>query len=104
MGEVLRESLVIGGWVAMWRPMEIFLYDWWPIRANARLADRLSAMSVRISYRTDANADAWRWDWPVASSTAKPLTAAETPRASPETLRPLKTGRAHEAGPKGSRS
>jgi hypothetical protein len=106
VGEVLRESLVIGGWVAMWRPMEIFLYDWWPIRANARLADRLSAMSVRISYRTDANAnaDAWRWDWPAASSTPKPLTAAETPRASPETLRPLKTGRAPEARPKSSRS
>ena len=31
--EVLRESLLIGGWVAMWRPLEVFLYDWWPIRA-----------------------------------------------------------------------
>ena len=32
---ILQESLLIGGWVAMWRPMEIFLYDWWPIRAEA---------------------------------------------------------------------
>ena len=23
---------MIGGWVALWRPLEIFLYDWWPIR------------------------------------------------------------------------
>jgi hypothetical protein len=23
-----RESLTIAGWVAMWRPMQIFLYDW----------------------------------------------------------------------------
>jgi hypothetical protein len=45
---VLRESLMIGGWVAMWRPLEIFLYDWWPIRAEARLMDRLSAMAVRV--------------------------------------------------------
>ena len=30
---VVKESLVIGGWVALWRPMEISLYDWWPIRA-----------------------------------------------------------------------
>ncbi len=22
---------MIIGWVAMWRPIEIFLYDWWPI-------------------------------------------------------------------------
>jgi hypothetical protein len=51
LGAVLRESLLIGGWVAMWRPLEIFLYDWWPIRADARLFDRLSAMPVRISVR-----------------------------------------------------
>jgi hypothetical protein len=51
-GAVLRESLLIGGWVAMWRPLEIFLYDWWPIRAEARLFDRLSAMPVRIEPAT----------------------------------------------------
>jgi len=45
---VIRESLLIGGWVAMWRPLEVFLYDWWPIRAEARLHDRLSAMAVRV--------------------------------------------------------
>ena len=43
-----RESLLIGGWVAMWRPLEVFLYDWWPIRAEARLFDRLSAMTVLV--------------------------------------------------------
>jgi hypothetical protein len=32
----------------MWRPLENFLYDWWPIRAEARLFDRLSAMTVRV--------------------------------------------------------
>jgi hypothetical protein len=46
---VARESLLIGGWVAMWRPLEVFLYDWWPIRAEARLFDRLSAMTVRVA-------------------------------------------------------
>jgi hypothetical protein len=46
--EVARESLLIGGWVAMWRPLEVFLYDWWPIRAEAQLFDRLSAMAVRV--------------------------------------------------------
>jgi len=48
VGEVIREGLIIGGWVAMWRPLEIFLYDWWPIRAEAVLADRLAAMPVRL--------------------------------------------------------
>lgn len=45
---LLREGLLIGGWVAMWRPIEVFLYDWWPIRARARLYERLAAMPVRI--------------------------------------------------------
>ncbi len=47
---ILHESLLIGGWVAMWRPLEVFLYDWWPIRAEARLFDRLAAMPVRLTY------------------------------------------------------
>ena len=45
---LLRESLLIAGWVAMWRPMEIFLYDWWPIRADIKLYRRLAAMPVEI--------------------------------------------------------
>ena len=45
---IARESLLIGGWVAMWRPLEVFLYDWWPIRAEAKLMDRLGAMLVRV--------------------------------------------------------
>lgn len=47
-GTLLRESLVIGGWVAMWKPLEIFLYDWWPILGERRLHDRLSQIKVRI--------------------------------------------------------
>ena len=49
---LIRESMVIGGWVAMWRPLEIFLYDWWPIRAERKLFDRLSVMPVRITLKT----------------------------------------------------
>jgi hypothetical protein len=45
---MIVDALVIGAWVALWRPMEIFLYDWWPIRAEARLFDRLSEMDVRL--------------------------------------------------------
>jgi len=71
IAEILKEGLLIGGWVAMWRPMEIFLYDWWPIRAEAALADRLSVMPVRISYKQDGSVDAWRSDWPAASPAAR---------------------------------
>jgi hypothetical protein len=53
LGGIIRESLLIGGWVAMWRPLEVFLYEWWPIRADARLFDRLSRIIVRV--KTDDN-------------------------------------------------
>jgi len=65
LAQVFREGLLIGGWVAMWRPIEVFLYDWWPIRAEARLFSRLSSMPVRIEYRGRASSGAWRRDWPV---------------------------------------
>lgn len=48
LGAILREGLLIVGWVAMWRPLEIFLYDWWPIRAQRKLYDRLAAMPVSV--------------------------------------------------------
>jgi hypothetical protein len=44
----VRESMLIIGWVAMWRPLEVLLYDWWPIVGEQRLHDRLSRISVRI--------------------------------------------------------
>jgi hypothetical protein len=53
LSDLLRESLLIGGWVAMWRPLEIFLYDWWPIQSELRLYDRLSAMPVQIQARSN---------------------------------------------------
>jgi hypothetical protein len=81
LGEVLRESLLIGGWVAMWRPMEIFLYDWWPIRAEAKLFDRLSAMPVRIAYTRDAASGAWRWDWPAVSPKPTQVVNVELPHS-----------------------
>jgi hypothetical protein len=34
----------------------VFLYDWWPIRAEVRLFERLSTMPVTIEYRESASA------------------------------------------------
>jgi hypothetical protein len=45
---ILQESLTVAGWVSMWRPMEIFLYAWWPIVGERRLYRRLSRMPVSI--------------------------------------------------------
>lgn len=54
LAEILGQSLVIVGWVAMWRPLEIFLYDWWPLARRIRLLDRLSSMRVDFAGREPA--------------------------------------------------
>jgi hypothetical protein len=48
IGRVIEESLLIFGWVANWRPIEIFLYDWWPIVRRRNLYQRLSAAHVEL--------------------------------------------------------
>jgi len=50
-GEFVRfveEGLIILGWVANWKPIEIFLYDWWPIARRRRLYRRLASATVTV--------------------------------------------------------
>ena len=49
--EILREGLVITGWVAMWRPLEILLYDWWPLIDERRQIRRILDAAVSIRYQ-----------------------------------------------------
>lgn len=46
--EVLIEGLLIIGWVALWRPVEMFLYDWWPLRQQQRRFDAMARMPVEL--------------------------------------------------------
>lgn len=51
LGRFLNEGLVILGWVANWRPIEIFLYEWWPIARRRNLFRRLAAAKITVSAR-----------------------------------------------------
>jgi hypothetical protein len=44
----VQESLIILGWVANWRPIEIFLYDWWPLARRRNLFRRLAAANLEL--------------------------------------------------------
>ncbi len=44
----IEESLIIVGWVANWKPIEIFLYDWWPISRRRHLYRRLAGATVEL--------------------------------------------------------
>jgi hypothetical protein len=48
LGKVIEESLLIFAWVANWRPIEIFLYEWWPIARRRDLYRRLAAAKVEL--------------------------------------------------------
>jgi len=46
---LLNEGLIILGWVANWRPIEIFLYDWWPIIRHRNILKRLARAQIVIA-------------------------------------------------------
>lgn len=48
LSSLLREAFLIAGWVAMWRPMQIYLYDWWPFRRRGQIFEKMSRMTVGL--------------------------------------------------------
>lgn len=46
--KIARESLTIIGWVALWRPVQIFLYDWWPIKGRIKVFENLRFARVNV--------------------------------------------------------
>lgn len=45
---IAHESLTIIGWVAMWRPVQVFLYDWWPLKGRIRVLENLRFARVSV--------------------------------------------------------
>jgi hypothetical protein len=44
------EGLTIFGWVAMWQPLQIYLYGWWPLRRRWKILEKLGSMKVEIHH------------------------------------------------------
>jgi hypothetical protein len=51
---LVHDTVVISAWVALWHPVSIFLYDWWPISAQAKLFDRLAQSDMKLCGATEA--------------------------------------------------
>jgi hypothetical protein len=45
---ILAEGLLIVGWIALWRPLEIFLYDWWPILEDRMLYQWITRQTIEV--------------------------------------------------------
>lgn len=52
IGRYLNEGLIILGWVANWKPLEIFLYEWWPLTQRRNLYRRLAKAEVEVRSET----------------------------------------------------
>jgi hypothetical protein len=51
----IAEGLLILGWVALWRPTEALLYDWWPLLRQRRLMRRLADIPVEVHASAEAS-------------------------------------------------
>ena len=49
---VMVEGLTVFAWVALWRPGELLLYDWYPFKRDVRLFRKLEKSEIHFSYDT----------------------------------------------------
>jgi len=44
----MKEGLILLGWVSMWKPIDVFLYEWWPLVEVKKIYSILSEIDVDI--------------------------------------------------------
>jgi hypothetical protein len=48
IGRLFGEGFIIAGWVGLWRPAELLLYDWRPYSRDIRRYEEIKAMDVTV--------------------------------------------------------
>lgn len=48
LAKIISEGFIIIGWVAMWRPIDLFLYGWWPKLNHEQLLKKISEIPIKI--------------------------------------------------------
>ena len=49
--QFIDEGLVIAGWVALWYPLDVLLYQRWPLARERRLYESLRDMGLEFEFR-----------------------------------------------------
>lgn len=49
---ILREGIVIFGWVSVWKPIELILFDWYPLFEKLRVYKKLLETEIDIRFAT----------------------------------------------------
>lgn len=47
---ILREGLMIFGWVSLWKPIELILFDWYPLYQKIRLYKKLEETETEVLF------------------------------------------------------
>lgn len=48
IGNLLAESLMIAGWVGLWRPMELLLNGWWPFASDVDIYEKIRNTAIEV--------------------------------------------------------
>jgi len=48
--EIAVNGFIIGGWAAMWFPITVFLYEWWPLARESKLYRKLANMEIDVRF------------------------------------------------------
>lgn len=52
---ILREGIVIFGWVSIWKPIELILFDWYPLYERLRFYKKLRDTEIDIRFAAPAD-------------------------------------------------
>jgi hypothetical protein len=47
---ILREGIVIFGWVSIWKPIELILFDWYPLFEKLRFYKKITGTEIDIRF------------------------------------------------------
>jgi hypothetical protein len=47
--QFLSEGFLIAGWVSLWHPIELLLYDWGPYWRKKKIYERIEAMELKVT-------------------------------------------------------
>jgi len=47
---ILREGIIIFGWVSIWKPIELMLFDWIPLFEKVRLNKKILETEIDIHF------------------------------------------------------
>jgi hypothetical protein len=51
--KTLREGIVIFGWVSLWRPLELLIFDWYPIYDRIRIFRKILNTEIQLHFEAD---------------------------------------------------